>query len=92
MRWYLLVAVLLASGYLIGPWVLCRIARRWGSDEIQIAKPVQKFGIAKPAEVEAIRLRAEARRLRALASRSESLRIDAGDPQDDRISKIHLVR
>ena len=51
MRWYLLGAVLVSAGYLVGPWVVAKIARRYSANEIEIKGYRYRFDKVPPAEV-----------------------------------------
>ena len=85
MRWFLLGSSLGAAGYLIGPWVLAKIARRYSANDVEIKGYRYRF----EGSDEALRKRTEARRAQAAALKREAVNLET---QDDRISKIHLVR
>lgn len=76
MTWRLLIGV--STGVLVSmasPWLLALVARRWGTDDIQIAPPVQKFvGLDEGA-----RLLSNARRHQVERLRRESARVASSE-------------
>jgi hypothetical protein len=80
------VALAGTAGALGAAWLLTKIARRWGTDDIVIPPPVVKPEYRKADET--LPANAARRREHAEAKRHEAAQIESGQPADDRIIRL----
>jgi hypothetical protein len=75
MLWFLLGSSVCAAGYLIGPWVLCRIARRYSANDVEI----KGYRYVYSGHDEALQKRTAQRRRDAEAIKREGRQLDCGE-------------